>query len=210
MGEAKKDEKEEVAFTNKEKKAAYSYTSLLPSCCAAEAISALHSKTSLGTTGIVGIDVDVLRKLLDKQNEILVSGDVSRIESMLLDQAHVLQAMGTFFTMKLSGAEYLNQLEAYSRIALKAQNQCRQTLATLGELKNPKRTTFVKQQNNAVNQQINQDGLKQAENSKKPDNSANKLLGGEPSERLDTRTKEEAIGVNQGVEAVGTINRSKD
>jgi hypothetical protein len=130
---------------------------------------------------------------------------------MLLSQAHVLQAMGTFFTMKLSGAEYLNQVEAYSRIALKAQNQCRQTLATLGELKNPKRTTFVKQQNNAVNQQINNGGVEQSENQEKPDNSANKLLEEDsPSEWMDFGETEETSGVNQGLEAVGAVDRTKN
>lgn len=39
--------------------------------------------------------------------------------------------------------------------ALKAQNQCRQTLAALAEIKNPRRTTLIGQQNNATNQQVN-------------------------------------------------------
>lgn len=52
-------------------------------------------------------------------------------------------------------AEYLNQVQAYLSLALKAQSQCRNTLHTLGELKYPKETAFIRQQNVAVNQQVN-------------------------------------------------------
>jgi hypothetical protein len=40
-------------------------------------------------------------------------------------------------------------------IALKAQNKSRQTLVTLIEFKNPTKTTFIRQQNNAISQQVN-------------------------------------------------------
>ncbi|MGH8608246.1 MAG: hypothetical protein ACREX9_12750 [Gammaproteobacteria bacterium] len=47
-------------------------------------------------------------------------------------------------------AQYLNQHQTYMLLALKAQNQCRQTLAALAEIKNPRRTTFVGQQNTEI------------------------------------------------------------
>jgi len=83
-------------------------------------------------------------------------GDTRRIESMLIGQAHSLQAMFTFYANKMAAAEYLSSLKVYSAIALKTQNQCRQTLSALAEIKKPKRTTFVK--NQATNQQINMNG----------------------------------------------------
>ena len=40
-------------------------------------------------------------------------------------------------------------------LALRAQNECRRSIATLNELRNPKKTTFVKQQQNIERQQNN-------------------------------------------------------
>ena len=188
----------------------FSLKSTWPSNNAADSIAALNSKVRLSESGAAGMDSKEIEKSLGILNENLRNGSMHHVESMLLDQAHMLQAMSTYFIRRLSNAEYLPQVETYSRIALKAQNQCRQTLATLGELKNPKRATFIKQQNNAVNQQINQGDLKQTENSKKPDNSANKLLKEVPSERLDFGAPQEAVRGNQEVEAVGAVDRSKN
>ena len=110
----------------------------------------------------------------------------------------------------MSKSEYLNQTETYSRIALKAQNQCRQTLATLIEMKNPRRTMFVKQQYNAVNQQVNHGQPEsQSENSKNSEKPANKLLEVEACERLDIGTQREAVPANPQLETVGAVDRPK-
>jgi len=197
-------------FTDEEIKAAYSSLSLVPSNAAAKAIASLNSKTNLGDTGIAGLDEKTIRKMLQAENGSLIAGDMSRAECMLLDQAHTLQMLMTLFTVQLIDVKHLDHLETYSRIALKAQNQCRQTIATLGELKNPKRVNFIRQQNNAVNQQINQGGLKQAQNSKKPDNSANKLLDEVEHERMDIGSSQEAVRGYQKVEALGAVNRAEN
>ena len=190
--------------------AAVSRDYLTPSRVASSAISSVVQNVEIvdstfGLDGIIGLDEKTLQEELVKQNEALFSGDMKRIEAMLLDQAHTLQVIFTHSTQRMANAEILDHLEAFGRLALKAQNQCRQTLATLGELKNPKRATFIKQQNNAVNQQI-----KQAENSKKTDEESNELLEVIPSERLDTRAPQAAIGTDQEMETVGTINRTED
>ena len=177
---------------------------LTPSQSSANAILALTHEVEIGK-GIKGFDFATLVSELVEQNEAVFKGDLGRVEAMLLDQSHVLQTLFVFFTQKMAQAEYMTNLETYSRIALKAQNQCRQTLATLVELKNPKKATFIKQQNTAVNQQINQ-----GENLKNSEYPANKILEEIPSERLDTRTPQAAIGVNQEVEAMGENHRTKD
>ena len=188
----------------------YSSMGLRPSVNAALAIGHLNSKTILGDTGVVGFNTETIKKSLSDQNEDLIAGDMSRVECMLLDQAHTLQALMTNYISQSANAEYMSQVETFSRIALKAQNQCRQTIATLGELKNPKRVNFIRQQNNAVNQQINQGGLKQAQNSKKPDNSANKLLDEVEHERMDIGSSQEAVRGYQKVEALGAVNRAEN
>jgi hypothetical protein len=178
---------------------------LTPSQSSANVIHDLTREVEIQGEGIKGFDFVALAGELEKQNKAVFEGDLRRVEAMLLDQSHVLQTLFVFFTQKMAHAEYMTTLETYSRIALKAQNQCRQTLATLVELKNPKRATFIKQQNNAVNQQLNQ-----GENPKNLEYPANKILEEIPSERLDPGTPQAAIGVNQEVEAMGENHRTKD
>ncbi len=83
-------------------------------------------------------------------------GDLARGEAMLTAQAHTLDAMFDRMAQKATRCEYLNQAETYSRLALKAQGQCRATWATLAQMKNPQPTTFVRQANIAHGpQQVN-------------------------------------------------------
>jgi hypothetical protein len=56
---------------------------------------------------------------------------------------------------KATHCEYLNQMEANLRLALKAQAQCRATLEAPAEIKNPRPVAFVKQQNVGHNVQVN-------------------------------------------------------
>jgi len=213
MSTSKNMEKEKTASEQnecaQELKEAGAHTFLNPCASAANAIGDLARDVNLNGEGVTGIDVQTLADELNTQNKAIHQGDLSTLEAMLLDQSHVLQALFVRFTQKLSHAKYIEQVDTYSRIALKAQNQCRQTLATFGELKNPKRATFIRQQNNAVNQQINQDG-KQDKNLKNPDDSSNELLEELSNERLDTRTPQEARRADQAMEALGKVHRTKN
>jgi hypothetical protein len=84
-------------------------------------------------------------------------GDLSEVESMLTAQAAVLDVV--FNVLAKRAASNMGQsmvtCETYLRMALKAQSQCRQTLETLTEVKYPKAATFVRQQNIAAQQQVN-------------------------------------------------------
>jgi len=101
------------------------------------------------------IDLWALASELNNQTKVLTDGDLLCAEAMLIEQASSLNAMFNTLARKCAKSDYLDQMEVSGRLALKAQNQCRATLATLAEIKNPKRATFIKQQNHAVNQQIN-------------------------------------------------------
>jgi hypothetical protein len=92
------------------------------------------------------------------------TGDLSEIEETLIAQTVTLNAI--FNTMArraaLNMGAHLQATETYMRMALKAQAQSRATMETLAEIKYPKSDTFVKQQNNAYQQQVNNgdiDGL---------------------------------------------------
>ncbi|HHZ64023.1 MAG TPA: hypothetical protein EYN67_05445 [Flavobacteriales bacterium] len=181
-----------------------------PSASAAYVISRM-AKSADQKGGVVGWRAfPLVWNALREQNDQMFDGDMKRVEAMLLDQSHVLQEIFSKYALKMGDAEYTSQLEVYAKIALKAQNQCRQTLGTLGELKNPKRATFIKQQNNAVNQQINGDNLQESKAEKNSNNSPNKLLSEVKGERLERGTSSEARRGDQAVEAVGEVNRTKD
>jgi hypothetical protein len=97
---------------------------------------------------------------LTQATEALGHGDMRRVEAMLASQAHALQALFASCARRMAGASYLNQFQTYGLLALKAQNQCRATLATLAELKRPNRATFIK--NTATNQQVNVGALRRS------------------------------------------------
>jgi hypothetical protein len=150
------------------------------------------------------LDVTALANELVAQCDVVKSGDLSRVEAMLLSQAHALQAIFTNCAWRMSKAEYLSQHQSYGLLALKAQNQCRATLATLAEIKNPNRATFIK--NTATNQQVNVG----ASAPKISDDPPNELLEAKPHERLDTTTQSPTSAADQKMETVGMRHRTKD
>jgi hypothetical protein len=102
------------------------------------------------------------------------------------------------------------------RLALKTQSQCRATLETLAEIKNPRSVAFVAQANIAnVPQQINNHMSGRSEplaraHARDPVRPTNELLGACDGERLDTGAAAAAIGTDPHLEAVGAINRPED
>lgn len=120
------------------------------------------------------------------------SGDMRRAEAMLLSQAHALQSIFVSYARRAQKQQYQKNLEGFLRLALKAQSQCRMTLETLGNLKNPP-VVFAKQAN------INNGGQQQVNNGTAPSTPApaareetakgqtNELLENDHGQRLDTR-----------------------
>jgi len=133
------------------------------------------------------------------------NGDLSSLEEMLTCQAYSLQTLFMTMASKASGTSNAEHIELLSKLALKAQNQCRTTIATLSEMKNPKRATFIKQMNQANQMQVNNS---ETENLNKNTNPANELLEQTHGERLDTRTTGETIGNDDAIKAVAEINRA--
>ena len=162
----------------------------LPTAACSIALSALQSDA----------DSKTLSEQLAKRTKEVIDGDLSMPEAMLIDQAFVLQAIFVNLTMNMHQAKYIKQMEAYGRMALRAQNQCQRTLKTLLEYKNPKRATFIKQ----LNQQFNQGEVK-IEKKVKP---ANEILEVNHESRLDPRKTAEAIGSDPPLETVGEDNRT--
>jgi len=97
--------------------------------------------------------------------------------------------------------------EGFMRMALKAQNQCRMTLETLSNIKNPP-VIFAKQAKiSQGHQQIN-NGLP-ASRAEEIKNQPNKILTELPNETLDTGRTVTASPVNSELEALGEEHRAK-
>lgn len=75
-------------------------------------------------------------------------------ERILMSQAQSLNAVFCDMAKRANRQEYVANMDKLLRLALKAQSQCRATLETLSNIKNPP-VIFAKHANIAHNQQIN-------------------------------------------------------
>lgn len=165
-----------------------------------------------GTLGDIALTESV-RVMRDKAKKVQ-SGDLSGIDATLTAQAIALDAMFTELARRaaINMGQHLEATEKYIRLALKAQAQCRATLQTLAEIKNPQPVAFVKQANIAHGPQQVNNGIsgpvRAPARGKIFDNQSNKLLECEPhGEWLDTGTAGTASGTDPQLETVGTLHR---
>jgi len=146
------------------------------------------------------MDVSTLMDQLNESFRKVKADNLLEVEAILLSQAQTLNMFFHRCLSQVGSSEWRPHIQTMSDLALRAQNNCRKTLATLAEIKSPKRATFSKQQNNAIgNQQVNN-----SENSKK---SANEVLNEVQHESLDDRSKEETITINPTLETVEAVHR---
>lgn len=145
-----------------------------------------------------------LFKLCNSKTEKTLAGSTEKIESMLMNQAYTLECLFHKMASKAARADYIPNMQTYFDIAMKAQKQCRQTLSALVDIKHPRRAMFVKQQNNAINQQI-KNGSDPENFQEKP---ANELLTEVQYETVDTRGTLKASRADKELEAVGKVQRS--
>lgn len=152
-------------------------------------------------------DLKTLIEALGEQVDRTLAGNMHVIESILMTQAQTLNIIFNRMMVSMSESETLDHLQTYSDISFKAQNQSRQTLAVLADLKNPRRATFIKQQNNALLQQINNKS-----NEENSENIANELLKnpGVAHEKLDIRGTIKTSSIDSQMEALESIDRSKN
>lgn len=146
------------------------------------------------------------------------SGDLSAAESMLTAQAAALNAIFGELARRsaLNIGEHLSATEAYMRLALKAQGQCRATLETLAATKNPP-VVFARQVNVAQQQQVN-NGAAPAHGNNSAQACAGAhaaiaataptgLLENADGERMDPRAASTTGRADTRVEAVAAVNR---
>lgn len=145
---------------------------------------------------------------LGRQTAAINRGDMTRAEGMLVSQAHTLNALFVHLAGRALSSKNMSGLESYMRLALKAQNQARATLQTLGELKAPKQVAFVKQANIGNQVQVNNGIQEKPVRTRKIKKTQNKLLEVEHGKRLDTRATGTAGGTDPTMATLGTKHRT--
>ncbi|MDI1339354.1 hypothetical protein [Polaromonas sp.] len=156
------------------------------------------------------------------------SGDLDAAKGMLMAQAVTLDTIfnqmvrlaASCLHIKEDGAWTVKKeaMDDLTRIAFKAQSQCRTTLQTLGELVNPRSVAFIKQANMANGpQQVNNGSAAgdegRAETPPRAEDlsgSANKLLEESGNERMDFGAQAAAGTANQVLEAVERIDGAQN
>ncbi|MHB1947065.1 MAG: hypothetical protein ACYCQI_02980 [Gammaproteobacteria bacterium] len=151
-----------------------------------------------------GIDYESLGENMMNLTQLLNSTtDNKPIEEMLLYQTYVLQAIFERAAENLHAFQFRPEHQSWGAIALKAQDQIRKTLATLADVRNPKRIAFIKQQTNAMQVNVNT-------KTPKIEKSANELIKEEAYATLDDKRTSSTITINSASEALEEVHRAND
>jgi len=163
---------------------------------------------SIFAEGTVGkVDLTASLQVMEEEIKKVQSGDLSGLEATLTTQAITLDKI--FIEMARRAAsnmgQYRDTMAVYMKLALKAQSQCRTTLQTLAEIKNPQPLNIVKQANIANGPQQINNGLTASDSrAEKIQNQPNELLevqhGGQT---LDERTTCATISQDPAMATLG-------
>lgn len=178
--------------------------------------AAVTERQIIGTTmGGSELHLGELTSALDERFlEVTRGGNMEKVEAMLLAQAHTCEAIFHQFARRSLRSGDMPRLEAYMRMALKAQQQSASTLRVLGELRNPRAATFVKQANIANGPQQVNNGVAPSTVSRAHEEKtieSNELLANDNgTQTLDTGATIGAGRGNQALEAVGAVHRAAE
>jgi hypothetical protein len=148
----------------------------------------------------------LMNNLKQQAERIIKLGETEVLEEILLAEAQTLHSLFNYMVERIPSGETFAQTQVYTDLAIKANNAARKTTLALQQLKSPNNATFIKQQNNAVNQQVNNCAI--PDEREKNLNSANELLSEVTHEALDFGRTQEAVGINSGMEAMDSVNRA--
>lgn len=159
------------------------------------------------------VDSSAMLSCLSEQAAKVVTGDLSQVESMLVNQAVALQSLFSKLAERGMYCDTTTAFELNLRIALRAQSQCRATLETLAAIKNPP-IVYAKQANIASGHQQVNNGVshpREIENaqSKLSANGINNLRIDTNELSSDTRTPALTSRTDPQVEALGEVYRAK-
>ena len=130
-------------------------------------------------------------------------GDMREMEAMLVSSAKCLEVLAESLLVRGLRQDMWHHLDGFLKLGLKAQNQMRHTIETLGKLKNPP-VVIAKQANLATNQQVN--NLSRDENTIVP----NELSGGQHELCQNNGTPCDTVRDDSSVEAVAQVHGCED
>lgn len=180
-----------------------------PELAAATAISSIFNGVILPDG--MSLDAEEMHKTLRQQQKAVQEGDLSAIEGVLAAQLQVLHQSFSVCMAKGFGCKNMENILAYTHLALKMQEQTRRTASTLASIKAPRQTAFIKQQvNTAQNQQvINGPVNHTSENFLPEPEQRQNELGGVFS-GMDTGATIETIGIDTPAAAMGEVHRAEN
>ncbi len=153
-------------------------------------------------------DVPALMDQLREQAAAVNRGDLAQTEAMLMNQATALQSLFARLAERAMSCEHIPGFEANMRMALRAQSQCRATLETLAAIKNPP-VVYARQANVTTGPQQINNGTAVPTRAREIETEQTQLSGGTHELLPDARASGEASRTNQGMEALGEIDRAK-
>ena len=137
---------------------------------------------------------DIVDSMQQSSEKLQSNAPLELTENILISQAQSLNAMFCDLAVKANNQKYLDSMDKYLKLALKAQSQCRATLETLSNIKNPP-VIFAKHANIAHNQQINNQqvnnspqGTMQSEQTSEPVQQAQSAIEQQPKQAIPTVT----------------------
>ncbi len=216
-----------VATKNKalEKPAVHAPNTLVIRPSSAEEVQNVLARTAVAPTAnaaltlkeysAVGDQVELMALIdaLADQTKAATEGNLRRAESILVTQAHTLDAVFNNLARRAIRSERMDHLDSYLQLALRAQRQCRTTLEAFAGIKNPPPVAFVKQANIANGPQQVNNGVqpaRQASRTRDTKNPHNGVLEAQDGERMDTGTPGATIGADPTMATVEKIDRAKN
>ncbi len=161
---------------------------------------------NFGTLNLSG-----LTDALTVQTKLANDGDLARGEAMLTTQAHTLDAIYNNLARRAINAEYMDNLDRYLKLALRAQSQCRATWETLATMKNPPMMGYVKQANiSQGHQQVNNAPSGDSSRARENSDLQSKLLEAKSGERLDIGAAGAPGRADPAMATLGEGDRTKD
>ena len=195
-----KKKRQPAAKDKNDMKDRYAKAALMPSLYA----SAVIEQYGNALFGKDNMDVNCLDKALKESTEAIHHGDMKAVESMLYGQAVALQTMFTNLARRADCQQgRLDNIETLLKLAFKAQNQCRMTLETLSNVKNPP-VVYARQANITSGPQQVNNGLTHAT---EKTITQNELLEDNHTKRLDRRTQGQTGRLDTHMEAVAVGRR---
>ena len=175
-----------------------------------------NATAAAGYSKMLGeLDLMECVRALTEQTRKVQGGDLAVLEAMLAAQAVTLNAMFTQLAFEAAKMNIVDHVDRFTRLAFKAQSQCRATVETLALIKNP--PIVIAQQANVAHgpQQVNTAVIGQPDRSaplvraRNSSSDQNELLEAQ-IERLDSRATGSTVERHQALAPVGVLNRSAD